>query len=70
MKLIITGLVLLHWLVSPGHAQSRNQNFYDADGRYVGSAVSNGHGTTTYFDGQGRYAGASTTTRRIGEPNK
>ena len=53
---LVTGYAL-------AHAQSRETPLYDKDGRYNGSVINNGNGTTTYTDRNGHFSGSAIDNR-------
>src|SRR5215813_10302738 len=50
-------------VVYAARAQSHQTPVYDASGRYNGSVINNGNGTTTYTDRNGHFTGSAIDNR-------
>jgi hypothetical protein len=57
--MLILVAVFLAATLALARAQSRETPLYDRDGRYNGSVINNGNGTTTYTDRNGHFSGSA-----------
>jgi len=63
VTIAIAAAIVMAVKVIQAHAQSSQTPLYDANGRYNGSVINNGNGTTTYTDRNGHFSGSAIDNR-------